>query len=236
MMGWRHRMSPSRARPSQGAGTASCTDWSHLCGGPTDGPAPQDVPPHTVRVPQDAYSKFVSEGGGHTNAYTAAENTNYSFDINWDSLEPALERFACFFTCPLISKDGVDREINAVVRRGVLSVLSVLSVLPEGTDACAWCRGGRRAQARTRERGGERQALVCTRKRLGQAQVPNLPCPLLHGASAQRLPLRTAQGDRCRCAGLARRNAHGEQDANRTAQTLGCFPCLVRGATRMWRA
>lgn len=35
-----------------------------------------------------------SEHGGHTNAYTAAESTNYHFDCNWDSLEEALDRFA----------------------------------------------------------------------------------------------------------------------------------------------
>lgn len=26
---------------------------------------------------EDEYSKFISEHGGHTNAYTASENTNY---------------------------------------------------------------------------------------------------------------------------------------------------------------
>jgi insulysin len=59
-------------------------------------------------------SKFISEHGGHTNAYTAAESTNYHFDCNWDHLEPALDRFAQFFIAPLISADGVDREAKAV--------------------------------------------------------------------------------------------------------------------------
>ncbi|EIE20423.1 hypothetical protein COCSUDRAFT_30601 [Coccomyxa subellipsoidea C-169] len=63
---------------------------------------------------EDAYSKFLSEHGGHTNAYTAAESTNYHFDCNWDSLEEALDRFAQFFISPLISEDGVEREVNAV--------------------------------------------------------------------------------------------------------------------------
>ena len=43
---------------------------------------------------EDAYSKFISDHGGHTNAYTAAENTNYHLDVNWSHLEPALDRFA----------------------------------------------------------------------------------------------------------------------------------------------
>lgn len=37
-------------------------------------------------------SKFVSEHGGHTNAYTASESTNYHFDCNADALEPGLDR------------------------------------------------------------------------------------------------------------------------------------------------
>lgn len=39
-------------------------------------------------------SKYVSEHGGHTNAYTSNESTNYHFDVNWDALEPALDRCA----------------------------------------------------------------------------------------------------------------------------------------------
>lgn len=55
-----------------------------------------------------------SEHGGHTNAFTASEDTNYFFEVNHDHLEPALDRFAQFFLCPLISEDGVSREANAV--------------------------------------------------------------------------------------------------------------------------
>lgn len=53
---------------------------------------------------EDDYSKFVADYGGNTNAFTTAESTNYQFDINWDSLEPGLDRFAQFFICPLISQ------------------------------------------------------------------------------------------------------------------------------------
>jgi hypothetical protein len=38
------------------------------------------------------------------------------FDVNAEHLEAALDRFAQFFVAPLISAEGVDREINAVVR------------------------------------------------------------------------------------------------------------------------
>ena len=52
--------------------------------------------------------------GGRTNAYTAAEDTSYSFDVNAAHLEPALDRFAQFFVGPLISADGIAREVRAV--------------------------------------------------------------------------------------------------------------------------
>jgi len=63
---------------------------------------------------EDAYSKFISQHGGKTNAYTANESTNYHFDVNPEHLEPALDRFAQFFIAPLISADGVEREAQAV--------------------------------------------------------------------------------------------------------------------------
>ncbi|KAG1675762.1 hypothetical protein FOA52_012418 [Chlamydomonas sp. UWO 241] len=63
---------------------------------------------------EDAYSKFVSDHGGSVNAWTASENTNYQFDVNWDSLDETLDRFSQFFIAPHISADGVEREVNAV--------------------------------------------------------------------------------------------------------------------------
>ncbi|GLC45843.1 hypothetical protein PLESTM_001791300 [Pleodorina starrii] len=63
---------------------------------------------------EDEYTKFISDRGGSTNAYTAGEHTNYHFDINWESLAPALDRFAQFFIAPTISRDGIEREVKAV--------------------------------------------------------------------------------------------------------------------------
>jgi insulysin len=63
---------------------------------------------------EDAYSKFISEHGGKTNAYTSNESTNFHFDVNSDHLKEALDRFAQFFICPTISEDGVLREARAV--------------------------------------------------------------------------------------------------------------------------
>ena len=46
---------------------------------------------------EDAYSKFMSDHGGHTNAYTSAEDTNYHFG----GLE--LRSACCQRTCPHVA-------------------------------------------------------------------------------------------------------------------------------------
>ncbi|XP_078171077.1 insulin-degrading enzyme-like 1, peroxisomal [Carex rostrata] len=63
---------------------------------------------------EDSYSKFITEHGGCTNASTSSERTLFYFDVNVDSIEEALDRFAQFFVNPLMSADAVSREINAV--------------------------------------------------------------------------------------------------------------------------
>jgi len=60
------------------------------------------------------YQEFISQHGGSFNAYTAAENTNYFFEIDNDQLDLALDRFAQFFVAPLFSAEYVERERNAV--------------------------------------------------------------------------------------------------------------------------
>lgn len=69
----------------------------------------------TAKYPQAGeYQQFMSAHGGNQNAYTAFEDTNYHFDVDRDSLEPALDRFAQFFIAPLFTADYVAREKNAV--------------------------------------------------------------------------------------------------------------------------
>ncbi len=60
------------------------------------------------------YQAFISANGGSHNAYTAAEHTNYFFDIKAGMLTPALDRFAEFFVAPLFTEAYVDRERHAV--------------------------------------------------------------------------------------------------------------------------
>ncbi|WP_053094146.1 insulinase family protein [Cellvibrio sp. pealriver] len=69
----------------------------------------------TEKYPQAGeYQKFISQHGGKFNAYTAAENTNYFFEIDNDQLDVALDRFAQFFISPLFNPEYVERERNAV--------------------------------------------------------------------------------------------------------------------------
>ena len=60
------------------------------------------------------YQRFISEHGGSHNAGTGLENTNYFFDIDAAHLQPALDRFAQFFSAPNFDAKYVDRERNAV--------------------------------------------------------------------------------------------------------------------------
>eukprot|EP00899_Mesostigma_viride_P018660 jgi/Mesvir1/26796/Mv20563-RA.1 len=73
---------------------------------------------------EDQYSKWLSEHGGHSNAYTSCENTNYHFDVNQEHLEGALDRFAQFFTCPVFARDATAREVNAVDSENTKNLLS----------------------------------------------------------------------------------------------------------------
>ncbi|KAA8900675.1 hypothetical protein TRICI_006176 [Trichomonascus ciferrii] len=63
---------------------------------------------------ENDYNQYLSEHSGSANAYTAADETNYFFEVNSEYLEGALDRFAQFFIAPLFSSSCKDREIRAV--------------------------------------------------------------------------------------------------------------------------
>jgi insulysin len=60
------------------------------------------------------YQQFISQHGGVANAHTAAENSNYFFDVENAHLEPALDRFAQFFIAPSFNPNDVEQEKNRV--------------------------------------------------------------------------------------------------------------------------
>lgn len=78
----------------------------------------------TAKYPEEgSYNAFLAENGGHSNAYTASENTNFHFsmvvsDRDTSNTAPrfreALDRFAQFFIAPLFTESATDRELNAV--------------------------------------------------------------------------------------------------------------------------
>ncbi|XP_068647426.1 insulin-degrading enzyme-like 1, peroxisomal [Aristolochia californica] len=73
---------------------------------------------------EDSYSKYITEHGGSTNAFTSSEHTNYYFDVNADCFSEALDRFAQFFIKPLMSPDATLREIKAVDSENQKNLLS----------------------------------------------------------------------------------------------------------------
>jgi insulysin len=69
----------------------------------------------TQKYPEvDGYQQFIATHGGSSNAYTAAEHTNYFFDIDPTQFQAGMDRFSQFFISPLLDPAYVDREKNAV--------------------------------------------------------------------------------------------------------------------------
>jgi len=73
---------------------------------------------------ENQYSSFLSQHGGSSNAYTAAESTNYHFDIVPQHFEKALDIFAQFFISPLFREDSTEREVLAVENEHVKNLQS----------------------------------------------------------------------------------------------------------------
>ncbi|KYN03878.1 Nardilysin [Cyphomyrmex costatus] len=67
------------------------------------------------KYPQENdFDAFISKRGGFTNASTECEHTTFYFDIQEKHLLSALDRFAQFFIKPLMKKDAITREREAV--------------------------------------------------------------------------------------------------------------------------
>ena len=63
---------------------------------------------------EGAFDKFISKHGGMENASTAAEFTNYYFDVKAEMLFTAMDMFVQFFISPLFNADATDRELHAI--------------------------------------------------------------------------------------------------------------------------
>jgi insulysin len=60
------------------------------------------------------FMSSINKNGGSTNAYTSDTDTNYHFTISPSEFMLTLDKFAQFFTHPLLKEEYVDREINNV--------------------------------------------------------------------------------------------------------------------------
>ncbi len=60
------------------------------------------------------YSKFMSQHGGYTNAYTSQESTVYGFEVNDNSFEEALDRLGDVMRAPLLDEKYAEKERHTV--------------------------------------------------------------------------------------------------------------------------
>ncbi|XP_028251603.1 nardilysin-like isoform X2 [Parambassis ranga] len=63
---------------------------------------------------ENGFDSFLKKHGGSDNASTDCERTVFQFDIQRKSFKEALDRWAQFFICPLMIRDAIDREVEAV--------------------------------------------------------------------------------------------------------------------------
>ena len=69
----------------------------------------------SVKYPEESgYNQFIAANGGTDNAITENEYTTYFFDVSENALPEALDRFAQQFIAPLLLKDALQREREAV--------------------------------------------------------------------------------------------------------------------------
>uniref|UniRef100_A0A3B5M3S6 Nardilysin a (N-arginine dibasic convertase) n=1 Tax=Xiphophorus couchianus TaxID=32473 RepID=A0A3B5M3S6_9TELE len=63
---------------------------------------------------ENGFDAFLKKHGGSDNASTDCERTIFQFDVQRKSFKEALDRWAQFFICPLMIRDAIDREVEAV--------------------------------------------------------------------------------------------------------------------------
>lgn len=62
----------------------------------------------------NAYSKFMSQNGGYTNAYTAQDATVYGFEVNDSAFAEALDRLGDVMRAPLLDEKYAEKERHTV--------------------------------------------------------------------------------------------------------------------------
>lgn len=62
----------------------------------------------------DAYSNFISYAGGHSNAWTGTEHSNYYFAVPSAYFAEGLQRFSALLSAPLLSEQWIEKERQAI--------------------------------------------------------------------------------------------------------------------------
>lgn len=87
---------------------------------------------------ENYYHNFINKSGGISNAHTMEESTTYYFEVLNEYFLKTIDIFAQFFIEPLLSKDAVDREINAVdseyMKNTPIDIIRVIDVLKDIID------------------------------------------------------------------------------------------------------
>ncbi|KAM9325165.1 nardilysin [Gastrophryne carolinensis] len=63
---------------------------------------------------ENGFDAFLKKHGGSDNASTDCERTIFQFDVQRKYFKEALDRWAQFFIAPLMVRDAIDREVQAV--------------------------------------------------------------------------------------------------------------------------
>lgn len=77
---------------------------------------------------ENDFDAFITRRGGSDNASTDCEHTTFYFDIQERDFLPALMRFANFFVSPLMKKNAMTREREAVESGVYLIVISFVAI------------------------------------------------------------------------------------------------------------
>jgi insulysin len=93
----------------------------------------------TTKFPQENYfNEFINKSGGTMNAHTMEESTTYYFEVLNKYFIDSIDIFSNFFVEPLLSKNAVEREINAInseyLKNTPVDIVRVLSVLKAVMD------------------------------------------------------------------------------------------------------
>ena len=63
---------------------------------------------------ENGFDKYLSEHGGFSNAHTLPDMTSFFFQISSEYFKGALQRFAQFFSAPLLKAEAAQRELDAI--------------------------------------------------------------------------------------------------------------------------